>query len=100
MLGLNPHCETVDNFSEEEKIIIPSIKYLKKKKIIIEGPFSADTFFLKKNIEKFDVVVGMYHDQVLTPIKTIYNFEAINITVGLPFVQFHQIMVRIRIWKK
>ena len=87
MLGLNPHCETVDNFSEEEKIIIPSIKYLKKKKIIIEGPFSADTFFLKKNIEKFDVVVGMYHDQVLTPIKTLYNFDAINITVGLPFVR-------------
>ena len=48
ILGLNPHCETIDKFSEEDKIIIPSIKYLKKKKANIDGPFSADTFFLKK----------------------------------------------------
>ena len=87
ILGLNPHCETIDKFSEEEKIIIPSIKYLKKKGINVDGPFSADTFFLKKNINKYNLVLGMYHDQVLTPIKTIYNFEAINITVGLPFLR-------------
>ena len=87
ILGLNPHCETVDIVSEEEKIIIPSIKNLKKKKVDISGPFSADTFFLKKNIDKYDVVVGMYHDQVLTPIKTLFNFNAINITVGLPFIR-------------
>ncbi len=87
ILGLNPHCETTDKFSEEEKIIIPAIKYIKKKRINIEGPFSADTFFLKKNIDKYDVVIGMYHDQVLTPIKTIFNFNAINITIGLPFIR-------------
>jgi len=87
ILGLNPHCETTDKFSEEEKIIIPAIKYLKKKKINIEGPFPADTFFLKKNIDKYDVVIGMYHDQVLTPIKTLFNFNAINITIGLPFIR-------------
>ena len=44
-------------------------------------------FFLKKNINKFDVVVGMYHDQVLTPLKTLFNFNAINITLGLPFIR-------------
>ena len=87
ILGLNPHCETIDKFSEEEKIIIPTIKYLKKKGIIIDGPFSSDTFFLKKNIEKYDVVIGMYHDQVLTPIKTLFKFDAINITIGLPFIR-------------
>jgi len=87
ILGLNPHCETTDKFSEEEKIILPSIKFLRKNRINIDGPFSADTFFLKKNINKYDVAVGMYHDQVLTPIKTLYNFNAINITVGLPFVR-------------
>jgi len=87
ILGLNPHCETTDKFSEEEKIIIPAIKFIKKKRINIEGPFSADTFFLKKNIDKYDVVIGMYHDQVLTPIKTIFNFNAINITIGLPFIR-------------
>ena len=87
VLGLNPHCETIDNFSEEEKIIKPSIIKLKKKNLKVYGPFSADTFFLKKNIDKYDVVVGMYHDQVLTPIKTLFDFNAINITVGLPFIR-------------
>ena len=87
ILGLNPHCETTDKFSEEEKIIIPAINYIKKKRIKIEGPFPADTFFLKKNMNKYDVVIGMYHDQVLTPIKTIFNFNAINITIGLPFIR-------------
>ena len=45
----------------------------------------ADTVFLKENLKKFDVVVGMYHDQVLAPIKSIHGFNAINITLGLPF---------------
>jgi len=87
VLGLNPHCETIDKFSEEKKIIIPSINFLKKNKLNINGPFSADTFFLKKNVKKYDVVIGMYHDQVLTPLKTLYNFNAINITLGLPFIR-------------
>jgi len=87
ILGLNPHCESIDKVSEEKNIIIPAIKMLKKIYFNIDGPFSADTFFLKKNIDKYDVVVGMYHDQVLTPIKTLYNFNAINITLGLPFIR-------------
>jgi len=87
ILGLNPHCETIDKKSEEKQKIIPAIKYLSKKRININGPFSADTFFLSKNIKKFDVVIGMYHDQVLTPLKTLYNFEAINVTLGLPFIR-------------
>ena len=87
ILGLNPHCETIDKFSEENKVIKPAINYLKKINCKTYGPFSADTFFLKKNINKYDVVVGMYHDQVLTPLKTLYNFNAINITLGLPFIR-------------
>ena len=87
ILGLNPHCETIDKISEEKKIIIPAINFLKKINLNIDGPFSADTFFLKKNIKKYDVVVGMYHDQVLTPFKTLYGFNAINITLGLPFIR-------------
>ena len=85
--GLNPHCESNFNNNEEDKIIKPAIKLAKKKKLKVEGPFPADTLFIKKNIKKFDVVVGMYHDQVLTPIKTLYNFNAINITLGLPFIR-------------
>ena len=87
VLGLNPHCETVNKFSEEDKIIKPALKYLLKKNINAKGLYSADTFFLKKHINKFDVAIGMYHDQVLTPMKTLYNFDAINITLGLPFLR-------------
>ncbi len=87
LLGLNPHCESTEKTSEEDKEIIPAIKDLTEKKIRVFGPFSADTFFLNKNIKKFDVVIGMYHDQVLAPIKTLFKFNAINITIGLPFVK-------------
>ena len=87
LTGLNPHCETLDKYSEEEKILNPAIKTLKESNIKISGPFPADTIFLKKNYEMYDVIVGMYHDQVLTPLKTLYGFSAINITVGLPFVR-------------
>ena len=87
VLGLNPHCETIDKYSEEEKIIKPTIKFLNKKGFNLDGPFSTDTFFLKKNLDKYDVVLGMYHDQVITPLKTLFNFNAINITVGLPFIR-------------
>ena len=58
---------------------------LKKKGYKIKGPFPSDTIFLNQNRKKFDVILGMYHDQVLTPIKTIKEYDAINITLGLPF---------------
>jgi len=85
--GLNPHCESIDNFNEDKKIILPTIKKLKKLKYNIEGPLAADTIFLKNNRKKFDLIIGMYHDQVLTPIKTIFEYDAINITIGLPFTR-------------
>ena len=87
VLGLNPHCETIDKYSEENKIIKPAINLLIQKKINVKGPFPADTFFLKENYKTFNLVIGMYHDQVLTPIKTIFKFDAVNITVGLPFIR-------------
>ena len=85
--GLNPHCESNFKDSEEKRIISPAINSLKKKKFNIKGPLSADSLFMNENIKKFDVVIGMYHDQVLTPIKTIHNFNAINITLGLPYIR-------------
>ena len=87
ILGLNPHCESTDKYNEDEKIIKPSIKYLSRLGYRVTGPFSADTIFLKQNRKKYDVILGMYHDQVLTPIKTIYEYDAINITLGLPFIR-------------
>ena len=85
--GLNPHCESISKFNEDEKIIAPAIKFSKKKGISVSGPYPADTIFLKQNREKFDVILGMYHDQVLTPLKTLYEYDAINITMGLPFLR-------------
>jgi len=83
--GLNPHCYSSEKISEEEKIIKPAIKKLKRLNVDISGPHSIDTLFLTKSQKKFDIIVGMYHDQVLTPIKTIMGLKAINITLGLPF---------------
>ena len=87
LTGLNPHCESFGKINTERDEIIPAIKLLKKKKCFVKGPYPADTIFLKENISKFDVIFGMYHDQVLTPMKSIFGFNAINITLGLPFLR-------------
>ena len=71
----------------KKRIILPTIKILKKKGYKIIGPIPADTAFLKSKLENFDVLVGMYHDQVLSPFKALFNFDAINITLGLPFLR-------------
>tara|TARA_B100000767_G_C19685625_1_gene501629 strand:+ start:83 stop:1051 length:969 start_codon:yes stop_codon:yes gene_type:complete len=85
--GLNPHCESNYKSSEENNIISPAIKYLKNKKYNVCGPFPADTIFMRENMSKYDVIVGMYHDQVLAPSKALFGFNAINITLGLPFIR-------------
>ncbi len=87
VLGLNPHCESIHKFNEDEKILEPVINYMKKKNFKVYGPYPADTIFLKNNRKKYDVILGMYHDQVLTPLKTLYEYDAINITLGLPFIR-------------
>jgi len=86
VLGLNPHNSELRKDSEEKKIIIPTILKLKNYGINIKGPIVSDTIFIS-NFKKYDVIIGMYHDQVLTPIKTLYEFKAINITLGLPFIR-------------
>jgi len=85
--GLNPHCESNFQNSEEDKIIIPAIKQLRLKNTKINGPYPADTIFTKSLLKKYDVIIGMYHDQVLSPMKALFNFDAINITLGLPFTR-------------
>ena len=85
--GLNPHCESNFQNSEEDRIIIPAIKRLRLKNTKINGPFPADTIFTKPLLKKYDVIIGMYHDQVLSPMKALFNFDAINITLGLPFIR-------------
>ena len=86
VLGLNPHNAELRKNSEERKIIIPALNRLKKENIKVTGPLSADTIFIN-NYKKYDVVVGMYHDQVITPFKTLFEFDAINITLGLKYLR-------------
>jgi len=86
ILGLNPHNAELIKDSEENKIIIPAIKKLKKQGYRITGPLVSDTVFIN-DYKKYDVIVGMYHDQVLTPFKTIFKFDAINITLGLKYLR-------------
>jgi 4-hydroxythreonine-4-phosphate dehydrogenase len=86
VLGLNPHNAEFKKNSEENRIIVPSIKKLKKMNINLNGPFAADTLFVKK-YKDYNVVVGMFHDQVIAPFKTLYKFNAINITLGLKYLR-------------
>ena len=87
ILGLNPHnSENRDN-SIENKIIKPALIKLKKIKIDIKGPFPADTAFNRQKTNTYDVIVGMYHDQVLAPFKALYGYDAINITLGLKYLR-------------
>jgi len=85
--GLNPHCESNYRTSEEKRIIEPAIKTLVMNKSKVYGPYAADTIFIKEQSKNYDVIVGMYHDQVLTPLKSLFGFNAINITLGLPFTR-------------
>ena len=87
ILGLNPHNDEFRKNSEERKFIIPAIKQLRKKRVLVEGPLSPDTAFLDFKKKGFNVLVGMYHDQVLSPFKLLFKFDAINITLGIPYIR-------------
>ena len=87
ILGLNPHNFSISKNSEEKKIINKAIKSLVKLKINAKGPVAPDSSFVIFKKYKFDVIIGMYHDQVLSPFKALYNFFAINITLGLPYIR-------------
>ena len=52
----------------------------------MDGPLVSDTIFINE-YKNYDIIVGMYHDQVLSPFKTIYKFDAINITIGLKYLR-------------
>ncbi len=86
--GLNPHAGEGGKIGEEEKkIIIPAIKQAQKLAKGIEGPFAADTLFCPFNIQKYDAIVAMYHDQGLIPIKASSFNDLVNLTIGLPIVR-------------
>ena len=87
VLGLNPHAgENGMIGNEEKRVIQPVIKQFAKS-IDIQGPFSPDAFFGNKMYKKFDMVLGMYHDQVLIPFKMMNFGKGVNYTAGLPIVR-------------
>ncbi len=87
ILGLNPHAGENGLIGHEEELIIKPV--IKNSKFIdyISGPFSPDAFFANKSFKKFNVILGMYHDQILIPFKMINFGKGVNYTAGLPFVR-------------
>lgn len=88
VLGLNPHSGDGGTIGREElEIIAPAIRELFGEGILAFGPYPADSFFQPATVEKFDAVLAMYHDQGLTPFKTLAYEDGVNYTAGLPFVR-------------
>ena len=86
--GLNPHAGENGAMGRAEiDIIEPAIKSLRSEGVNITGPHPADTLFHAAARKNYDVVIGMYHDQALIPIKTLGFDEGVNTTLGLPFVR-------------
>jgi len=85
--GLNPHAGEEGHLGEEEQTtIIPTLTALRDQlSLDIEGPLPADTVFM--DLGRYDVIVGMYHDQVLGPIKALDFWHTVNVTLGLPFLR-------------
>lgn len=86
--GLNPHAGEGGLFgSEEIKIIRPAVEEAKKQGIDVKGPISPDAIFYLAQSGMFDLVIAMYHDQGLIPLKLLSFNRSVNVTVGLPFVR-------------
>jgi 4-hydroxythreonine-4-phosphate dehydrogenase len=88
VLGLNPHAGEDGDLGQEEKaVIIPALAWLRKRRVDVRGPFPADAFFARGMQRTFDLVVAMYHDQGLIPLKAAARGRGVNVTAGLPIVR-------------
>jgi 4-phospho-D-threonate 3-dehydrogenase / 4-phospho-D-erythronate 3-dehydrogenase len=86
--ALNPHGAEGGLFGvEEASEIMPAIDAGRRDDINVQGPFSADTVFLRASRGEFDAVVACYHDQAMIPVKCLSFGEAVNVTLGLPFIR-------------
>lgn len=87
--ALNPHGAEGGLFGiEEASEILPAIEACKARDgINVSGPYSADTVFLRASRGEFDAVVACYHDQAMIPVKCLSFGEAVNVTLGLPFIR-------------
>jgi 4-hydroxythreonine-4-phosphate dehydrogenase len=86
--GLNPHAgEDGSLGSEDQTIVAPAIEILRNEGINIRGPLPADTMFHDAARKTYDCAICMYHDQALIPVKTVAFDDAVNVTLGLPFIR-------------
>lgn len=85
--GVNPHAGEGGRFGDEETIIARGVEAARKEGIDISGPHPADTLFLAARQRKYDVIVAMYHDQGLIPVKTLDFEHSVNVTIGLPYLR-------------
>jgi 4-hydroxythreonine-4-phosphate dehydrogenase len=86
--GLNPHAgEDGSLGTEEQAIVAPAIEILRGEGIEIRGPVPADTMFHDAARKTYDCAICMYHDQALIPVKTLAFEDAVNVTLGLPFIR-------------
>ena len=86
--GLNPHAGENNSIGREDQDIIqPAITDLQRSGFKVTGPYPADTLFHEEARKSYDAVIGMYHDQVLIPLKTLDFFGGVNITLGLDFIR-------------
>jgi 4-hydroxythreonine-4-phosphate dehydrogenase len=86
--GLNPHAgENGAIGTEERDIIAPAVARLQAEGLDVTGPLSADTLFHDEVRDRYDVILCMYHDQALIPVKTVGFHQGVNTTLGLAFVR-------------
>jgi 4-hydroxythreonine-4-phosphate dehydrogenase len=86
--GLNPHAgEDGSLGTEDQDIVAPAVEILRGQGIDVRGPLPADTMFHAAARKTYDCAICMYHDQALIPIKTIAFDDAVNVTLGLPFIR-------------
>jgi 4-hydroxythreonine-4-phosphate dehydrogenase len=86
--GLNPHAgEDGTLGTEDQDIVAPAVEILRAEGIAVRGPLPADTLFHDAARKTYDCAICMYHDQALIPIKTIAFDDAVNVTLGLPFIR-------------
>lgn len=88
LCGLNPHAGEQGHFGDEEQTILaPAVALAREAGIMVDGPLPADTLFSPQMREQYDAIVCCYHDQALIPIKALSFGEAVNVTLGLPFIR-------------
>lgn len=88
LAGLNPHAGEHGSLGhEDDEVVAPAVAILRREGITAEGPLPADTMFHERARSRYDVALAMYHDQALIPVKTLAFDEAVNVTLGLPFVR-------------